>query len=264
MTLQGSDLLGVPPTHLPVDPAADAGVQTASAEDAGTALAEVSGGYPTMFWLLTGLVRVATGRPFRNRPPAESEDEAVRPLASDVAFDVGQRRLELHDRVGHQDRRRHGVRTRMSAGARLAIVRAAEELFASEGIEGPSLREIARRAGQGNTNAAQYHFGDRDGLLLAVLDLVLGLVSDAAHPETERPQRGQCRVVPWLPSSSAWHIWTADSTSRFTSPDCAPGAISSCAATSTWRARSATSTPRSASRSRSAPAPRSARCSPRR
>lgn len=58
----------------------------------------------------------------------------------------------------------------MTAEARLAIVRAAEELFASEGIEGPSLREIARRAGQGNTNAAQYHFGDRDGLLLAVLD----------------------------------------------------------------------------------------------
>lgn len=57
----------------------------------------------------------------------------------------------------------------MSAEARLAIVRAAEQLFASQGIEGPSLREIARTAGQGNTNAAQYHFGDRDGLLLAVL-----------------------------------------------------------------------------------------------
>ena len=64
----------------------------------------------------------------------------------------------------------------MSADARLAIVRAAEELFASEGIEGPSLREIARRAGQGNTNAAQYHFGDRDGLLLAVLDRHRGRV----------------------------------------------------------------------------------------
>jgi len=64
----------------------------------------------------------------------------------------------------------------MSAGARLAIVRAAEELFASDGIEGPSLREIARRAGQGNTNAAQYHFGDRDGLLLAVLDRHRGRV----------------------------------------------------------------------------------------
>lgn len=58
----------------------------------------------------------------------------------------------------------------MSLEARLAITRAAEELFASEGVEGPSLREIARRAGQGNTNAAQYHFGDRDGLLRAVLD----------------------------------------------------------------------------------------------
>lgn len=58
----------------------------------------------------------------------------------------------------------------MTAEARLAIVRAAEELFAAHGVEGPSLREIARHAGQGNTNAAQYHFGDRDGLLLAVLD----------------------------------------------------------------------------------------------
>lgn len=58
----------------------------------------------------------------------------------------------------------------MSTEARLAITRAAEELFAAQGIEGPSLREIARTAGQGNTNAAQYHFGDRDGLLQAVLD----------------------------------------------------------------------------------------------
>lgn len=58
----------------------------------------------------------------------------------------------------------------MSAEARLAIVRAAEQLFASEGIDVPSLREIARTAGQGNTNAAQYHFGDREGLLLAVLE----------------------------------------------------------------------------------------------
>lgn len=58
----------------------------------------------------------------------------------------------------------------MTEEARLAILRAAEELFAAQGVEGPSLREIARQAGQGNTNAAQYHFGDRDGLLLAVLE----------------------------------------------------------------------------------------------
>jgi len=58
----------------------------------------------------------------------------------------------------------------VSAAARLAITRAAAALFAAHGIEAPSLREIARTAEQGNTNAAQYHFGDRDGLLLAVLD----------------------------------------------------------------------------------------------
>lgn len=64
----------------------------------------------------------------------------------------------------------------MTVEARLAIVRAAEGLFASQGIDGPSLREIARRAGQGNTNATQYHFGDRDGLVLAVLERHRGRV----------------------------------------------------------------------------------------
>jgi AcrR family transcriptional regulator len=58
----------------------------------------------------------------------------------------------------------------VSVEAKLAITRAAASLFAARGIETPSLREIARAAEQGNTNAAQYHFGDRDGLLLAVLD----------------------------------------------------------------------------------------------
>lgn len=77
----------------------------------------------------------------------------------------------------------------MSAGSRLAIVRAAEELFASEGIEGPSLREIARRAGQGNTNAAQYHFGDRDGLLLAVLARHRDRVEDRRAPLLDEVER---------------------------------------------------------------------------
>ena len=49
------------------------------------------------------------------------------------------------------------------------ILRAAELLFAEHGIDGVSLREINRAAGQGNASAVQYHFGDRDGLLMAVL-----------------------------------------------------------------------------------------------
>ncbi|WP_436795562.1 TetR/AcrR family transcriptional regulator [Actinospongicola halichondriae] len=49
------------------------------------------------------------------------------------------------------------------------LLTAARELFATQDIETVSLREITRRAGQRNTNAVQYHFGDRKALLLAVL-----------------------------------------------------------------------------------------------
>ena len=53
---------------------------------------------------------------------------------------------------------------------RAQIVSAAERLFAAHGIEGVSLREINRAAGQRNASALQYHFGDRAGLLRAVLE----------------------------------------------------------------------------------------------
>jgi AcrR family transcriptional regulator len=53
---------------------------------------------------------------------------------------------------------------------RSRILRAAEQLMATRGIEGVSLREINRVAGQGNASAIQYHFGDREGLLIGVLE----------------------------------------------------------------------------------------------
>jgi AcrR family transcriptional regulator len=59
--------------------------------------------------------------------------------------------------------------TATPADARAALVRAAEELFAEHGIEGVSLRHITRAAGQRNSTALQYHFGDRDGLLRALV-----------------------------------------------------------------------------------------------
>jgi AcrR family transcriptional regulator len=49
------------------------------------------------------------------------------------------------------------------------LIRAAERLFALRGIDGVSLREINRTAGAKNASALQYHFGDRDGLLKAVV-----------------------------------------------------------------------------------------------
>lgn len=51
-----------------------------------------------------------------------------------------------------------------------ALLDAAGALWAERGLGRASLREIGRAAGQGNTRVVQYHFGDEDGLLDAVLD----------------------------------------------------------------------------------------------
>ena len=53
--------------------------------------------------------------------------------------------------------------------ARVRLIRAAEVLFAERGLDGVSLREITAAADVGNSSAIQYHFGDRSGLVRAVL-----------------------------------------------------------------------------------------------
>ena len=53
--------------------------------------------------------------------------------------------------------------------ASASLIAAAEHLFADRGIDGVSLREINREAQQRNTTSLQYHFGDREGLLRAIL-----------------------------------------------------------------------------------------------
>jgi len=53
---------------------------------------------------------------------------------------------------------------------KVALILAAEVLFARDGIEGASLREIAAQAGQRNHHAVQYHFGSRDSLVQAIFD----------------------------------------------------------------------------------------------
>jgi AcrR family transcriptional regulator len=60
---------------------------------------------------------------------------------------------------------------------RRQLIDAAERLFADRGIDAVSLREINAAAGQRNATALQYHFGDRQGLLRAVMA--------KHHPEVE-------------------------------------------------------------------------------
>lgn len=64
------------------------------------------------------------------------------------------------------------TRSRPNVGGdatRAALIAAAERLFAERGIEGVSLREIGAAAGKRNSNVTQYHFGDRDSLVRAIV-----------------------------------------------------------------------------------------------
>jgi AcrR family transcriptional regulator len=64
----------------------------------------------------------------------------------------------------------HPPRTSTARGARTRerLLDAAERLWGERGLEGVSLQEIRLAAGQRNSSALQFHFGDREGLRLAL------------------------------------------------------------------------------------------------
>ncbi len=65
---------------------------------------------------------------------------------------------------------------RSGDNARQLLVEQAERLFAERGIEAVSLRDVSAAAKQRNHSAAQYHFGDRQGLIAAVYHARMGEV----------------------------------------------------------------------------------------
>jgi AcrR family transcriptional regulator len=54
--------------------------------------------------------------------------------------------------------------------SRQRLIEAAEQLFAGQGIAGPSLAEVTRAAGLGNTGAVHHYFGGREELVAAIVD----------------------------------------------------------------------------------------------
>lgn len=58
---------------------------------------------------------------------------------------------------------------RDASETRARLIREARRLFARRGVYQTSLREINAAAGQRNVSAVNYHFGDREGLLEAIL-----------------------------------------------------------------------------------------------
>jgi len=59
---------------------------------------------------------------------------------------------------------------------RIALIEAAEKLFAQHGIEGVSLRQIGLAAGSLNTNVVGYHFGSKEALIEAIYHHRLPLI----------------------------------------------------------------------------------------
>lgn len=62
------------------------------------------------------------------------------------------------------------IHSTAGAETREKLVTAATRVFAEHTIESASLLDIARQAGQRNRGAVHYHFGSRNGLLLAVME----------------------------------------------------------------------------------------------
>ena len=56
------------------------------------------------------------------------------------------------------------------ADATTQMVDAAERIVAESGFAAMTASAVQEAAGQGNKSAVQYHFGDRDGLIQAVMD----------------------------------------------------------------------------------------------
>lgn len=75
-----------------------------------------------------------------------------------------------------------------NSGPKLRLVEAAEKLFAEKGFEAVSVRDITKEAGA-NVAAVNYHFGSRDGLVVAVISRYLMPVNQERLVRLERAEK---------------------------------------------------------------------------
>jgi AcrR family transcriptional regulator len=72
---------------------------------------------------------------------------------------------------------------------REGLMAAAERLFAEHGVEDVSMRQIVIAAGQANHYAVQHHFGDKSGLIRAILEARLAEFDAACARALRRAER---------------------------------------------------------------------------
>jgi AcrR family transcriptional regulator len=77
---------------------------------------------------------------------------------------------------------------------RTRLIEAGARLFAERGIDNVSLREITRAGGARNTVALQHHFGDRDGLLHAIIELHRPGIEARRHEQLDQCAAAAPRV----------------------------------------------------------------------
>ncbi|AYJ50382.1 TetR/AcrR family transcriptional regulator [Rhodococcus sp. P1Y] len=97
------------------------------------------------------------------------------------------------------------------------LVDAAEELFATHGIDAVSSRQIAEHAGNANHSAVNYHFGGRDGLLAAIVRRQAGNTAvrrremvESLRPDPQLHDLLRCLILPLTDQLEAagrvsWH-----------------------------------------------------------
>ena len=81
---------------------------------------------------------------------------------------------------------RTATRKRQLAATPAQLLDAAERLFAENGIDHVSTREIVRASGQSNLSAALYHFGTREAMVKALLERRLRTLNEMRHQRLDQ------------------------------------------------------------------------------
>ena len=91
----------------------------------------------------------------------------------------------------NNDLNKHGSR---SAQTRQRFIASAQKLLAQRGVDAVSINELTAAAGQRNRNALQYHFGDRNGLLQAIIDYHAARVTTLRSGLLAKTETGEYRT----------------------------------------------------------------------
>jgi AcrR family transcriptional regulator len=112
--------------------------------------------------------RLAAAAGSSDSPPRPVRPGAADPTIDDVSASRG-RRKHLRDRLGERADKLGLKPLPVRPSTKTVLMDVGEILMGRHGVEGVTLREIGLLAGQSNSNVIQYHFDNKEGLILAIL-----------------------------------------------------------------------------------------------